>query len=220
MPRLEAGLEALTDVKAAEGGWESSGAEPWLRLRCPPSPGQWVRLVYSSGLLDPLIRPALRIVGRHQIHDELLPAAMLGRAMWIGRLPEDVSEILISPTLGSGRFGFRVDSFETLAPARAFSHFGAWRTSRVSKYLWGRLRGWDQFARLQARRALGATPLADYESWRRARIRAFEPDFDGDPSTAAPIRFRVLAADAAAAPSAAAGARRPDLAQLDADAGR
>ena len=198
MPRRGAGLTALMNVTASAGGWESDGAEPWLRCDVKPSPGRWIKLEYSSGLFDRLTRPALRFVGAHQTQDELLPAAMLGRAVWIGRLPEDVREIWVSPTLRGGRFAFRIDSWETLSAARAFAHFGPSRASRVAKYLWGRLRGWEQFSRLQARRALGATPLGSYEAWRRERVRAYDPLFDGVSATSAP-RFRIVVADAAAA---------------------
>ena len=197
MPRREAGLTALTNVTAAGGGWQANGPEPWLRCDVAPSPGRWVKLEYSSGLLDRLTRPALRFVGARQNHDELLPAAMLGRAVWIGRLPEDVREVWISPTLGEGRFAFRVDNWETLSAARAYTYFGPARASRVAKYMWGRLRGWEQFARLQARRALGATPLTDYENWRRQRLRPFDAAFDGGPTSQ--VRFRIEVADAAAA---------------------
>lgn len=198
MSRRGAGLTALTDVAVRGDGWEATGAEPWLRCDAPrSSAGRWVRIEYSSGLLDPLIRPVLRFVGRHQVHDELLPAAMLGRAIWIGRLPDDVREIHLSPTLAEGRFAFRIDRWDLLSPARVLRHFGAFGMSRAGKYLWGRLRGWDQFARLQARRALGATPLEAYEPWRRARTRSFDPAFDGPAGFATQPRFRIVAADAA-----------------------
>ncbi|MDE3177581.1 MAG: hypothetical protein KGM15_15890 [Pseudomonadota bacterium] len=198
MPRRAAGLTALTNVTPSAGGWEAKDAEPWLRCDVAPSPGRWVKLEYSSGLFDRLTRPALRFVGAKQTHDELLPAAMLGRAVWIGRLPEDVREIWVSPMLRGGRFAFRIDSWETLSAARAFSYFGSASGSRVAKYLWGRLRGWEQFSRLQARRALGATPLESYPTWRRRRLRAYDPAFDGAGASSA-IRFRVVVADAAAA---------------------
>lgn len=154
---------------------------------------------YVSGLTDPLTRPALRFVGRNHVHDELLPAAMCGRAIWIGRLPEDVREVWISPTLGAGRFAFAVERWDVMSSARAVSHFGSYGMSRTVKYLWGRFRGWEQFARLQARRALGATPLEHYETWRRARLRPFEADFDLPGAAAAPPRFRILAPDGAQA---------------------
>ena len=195
-----AGLSALTCATPIAGGWEATGEEPWLKLDAPPSAGRWVRLEYASGLLDHLTRPALRFVGRHEIHDELLPAAILGRAHWIGRLPDDVAEIWISPTLGLGRFAFRVERWEILSSARALAYFRPFGGSRAGKYLWGRLRGWEQFARLQSRRALGATPLSEYDPWRKARVRPFEPGFDGgDAAEARGPRFRILAPNAASA---------------------
>src|SRR5512135_623014 len=102
----------------------ATGPEPWLRCEAPASAGRWVRLQFASGLLDPLIRPALRFIGRSAVRDELLPAAILGRAIWIGRLPEDISEIWISPTLGEGRFAFRIESWDVLSSLQAFAHFG------------------------------------------------------------------------------------------------
>ena len=199
MSRQGPGLTPLTNVKAAAGGWEATGAEPWLRCDVPASGGRWVRFVYSSGLADPLSRTVLRFVGRRQIQDELLPAAMLGRAQWIGQLPEDVREIWVSPVLGRGRFSFRIDAWDIVSGARALTFFGSPGLGRAGKYVWGRLRRWDRFARLQARRALGATPLDRYEIWRQLRTRAFEPGFDAPEPEDAPLRFRIAPNDAAAA---------------------
>ena len=197
MSRREAGLTALTGVTATAEGWLATDPEPWLRCEIPPSAGRWVRLEYSSGLLDPLTRPALRFVGRDNIYDELLPAAVLGRGVWIGRLPEDLREVWISPQLGLGPFAFRIERWAILTPLRALSYFGPAGMSRAVKYSWGRLRGWEQFARLQARRALGPTSLADYARWRRARARPFDPAFDraATPQTV----FHVVAPDSQAA---------------------
>jgi GT2 family glycosyltransferase len=190
----------LSDTASTPDGWVATGPEPWLRCEAPASAGRWVRLQFASGLLDPLIRPVLRFVGRSGARDELLPAAMLGRAIWIGRLPEDVSDIWISPTLAEGRFAFRIESWDVLSPLQAFAHFGPGGLGRAARYAWGRWRGWERFARLQARRALGATPLGQYESWRRARERAFDPAFDaaGAPAASAP-QFWILAPDSDAA---------------------
>jgi GT2 family glycosyltransferase len=198
LSRREAGLTALTGVTATAQGWLATDPEPWLRCDVPQSAGRWVRFEYASGLLDPLTRPALRFIGRDNIYDELLPAAMLGRGVWIGRLPEDLREVWISPQLGLGPFAFRIERWAILTPLRALSHFGPAGMSRAVKYSWGRLRGWEQFARLQARRALGPTPLSDYAQWRRARARPFEPAFDGAGATPRTV-FHVVAADRQAA---------------------
>ena len=68
-------------------GGERGGALAQVRRRAA-APGQWVRLVYSSGLLDPLIRPVLRIVGRHQIDDDLVAGGDVGPRDVVGRPPE------------------------------------------------------------------------------------------------------------------------------------
>ena len=197
MLRREASLTALRGAAATAAGWLASDIEPWLRCEAPPSAGRWVRFEYASGLLDPLTRPVLRFVGRDAVYDELLPAAMLGRGVWIGRLPEDLREVWISPQLGAGPFAFRIERWELLSPLRLLSHFGPAGMSRAAKYSWGRLRGWEQFARLQARRALGPVPLRDYARWRRGRARPFDPAFDGAGALAGPPPvFRVLAPDA------------------------
>ena len=164
MPQRGVSLEAATDARALGAGWEATGPEPWLKIDAPPSAGRWVRIVYASGLTDPLTRPVLRCIGRLGAHDELMPAAMLGRAVWIGRLPEDITEILISPTLAQGPFAFRVERWDVLSVVQAMAYFNDHRLGRAAKYAWGRLRGLESFARLQARRALGATRLEDYET--------------------------------------------------------
>jgi O-antigen biosynthesis protein len=201
LPDLGPGLTPLRNVVASGGGWEATGGEPWLRCAAPASAGQWVRIVYAAGLLDPLNRPLLRCVGRDdRVHDEILPGAMLGRAVWIGRLPEDTREIWISPTLAEGRFAFRIERWDVISPSRALFHVGQSGVLRAGRYLWGRWRGWDRFSRLQARRALGATPLSSYADWRRERARPFEPAFDAvhDQASSVP-RFCIQAPDAAAA---------------------
>ena len=203
MPDRGPGLTPLENVVAKGGGWEATGGEPWLRCAAPPSAGRWVRIVYAAGLLDPLNRPLLRCIGRDdRIHDEILPGAMLGRAVWIGRLPEDTREIRISPTLAEGRFAFRIERWDVISSSRALFHMGKSGVTRAGKYVWGRWRGGERFARLQARRALGATPLANYEDWRRERARPLEPAFDavGEPTSSVP-RFCIQAPDAAAAES-------------------
>jgi hypothetical protein len=95
---------------------------------------------YVSGLTDPLTRPGLRFVGRHHVHDERPPAAMMGRRL------ERISEIRISPTLAEGDFAFDVERWDVMSGPQPVSHFVSYGLSRSSSTCGG-LRGWEQFAR-------------------------------------------------------------------------
>ncbi len=196
MAREGLGLAPVAGVEARPDGSFAAEAEPWLRVDAPSCAGRWVRLQYSSGLFEPLMRPALRLIGARETRDECLPGAMDGRAFWIGRMPEDLREIWISPTLAPGPFAFRLERWDVMTSAQALAAFGARNAGRAARYVWGRLRGKDAFARAQARRALGATPLRDFEAWSRARARAFEPAFDLMEAHGPPPRFHILAEDA------------------------
>jgi GT2 family glycosyltransferase len=135
-----------------------------------------VRLTYASGWLEPAVRPVLRAWVGDSAVDEILPAATCGRAIWIGWIPDGTREIWISPTNRPGPFAFRLERWETISGSRLLAMIAARTPWRAVKYAWGRLGGHAGFARLQARRALGPTPLAQYDSWRRARTRPFEPE--------------------------------------------
>ena len=156
---------------------------PWLRMAVDGSAlaGHWVRLTYRSGLLDPLVRPIVRCVGEGS-EDEYLPAALFGRAVWLGWIPAGTTEVWISPIDRAGPFAFAVERLDVLDDAdiaaallqRSPFHCLLWAVATVA--------GFDYAARMQVRRTLSATPLSGYDRWRRSRTRPLLDNFDGTES--------------------------------------
>jgi len=194
----ETGVSAAKDVEARDGRFFALGSWPWLRCEIDARrlAGRWVRLTFASGLLDPLRRPVLRIFAGDRREHEILPAALFGRGMWIGRIPDAATKIWISPTNQPGAFSFRIERWDVIGRARLLADIAAADPWRAAKFLWASAIGREKFARLQARRALGATPLQAYDSWRAARLRALDPRFDLPASGAADIsQFHCIASE-------------------------
>jgi O-antigen biosynthesis protein len=150
---------------------------PWMRLSVDARrfAGRWVRLTYISGLLDPLARPVLRCFVGDSHHDEILPAALFGRAIWLGRIPEGTTAIWISPTNQPGPFAFAVEKLRVETRARLLWRVFWREPGRAWVCLWARVIGMRHLAQLQVKRSLGATPLRHYDRWHKARMRPFDP---------------------------------------------
>jgi GT2 family glycosyltransferase len=164
-------------VVVENGRYVASNPCPWLKLDVEASSlaDRWIQMTYASGLLDPLARPLLRCMLTDGYNDQVIPAALFGRAFWLGRIPKGSREIWLSPTNRCGPFSFRV---EELKPTnRGALLWKLFRESpwRAVKCVAARVFGYRELARLQVRRALCATPLDRYHAWRKARSRAFEP---------------------------------------------
>lgn len=186
----------------------ATGPWPWLKCEIDASgfAGRWVRLVYAGGLLERSVRPVLRVFAGDAFFDQFLPAATLGRAIWIGRIPEGARDIWISPTNRPGPFAFRLERWELISNARLLAMIYIADPWRGGKFLWASLADRARFAELQARRALGRTPLAEYHSWRRARERRFEPEGFDAPAPGGPPapRFRLVVRAGAPKPAKSA----------------
>ena len=188
----------VTDVAATAGGWAATGAEPWLRCEAPPSAGRWLRLEYSSGLLDPLTRPVLRFVGRQRDPGRDLAGGdvrtrHLDRPA-AGRRAAKLDFADARRRAGS-HFASRAGDARAVAGARRIRRPGI---GRAAKYLWGRVARLGHFARLQARRALGrdAARANTNTGGARACARSSRISTRG-PDKPRRRRFRILAADAA-----------------------
>lgn len=183
----DAGVSVARDVEARDGRYFATSPWPWLKSEIDARrvAGRWVRLTYASGLLEPLARPVLRVFVGDAHADEILPAAAFGRAIWFGRIPEGATDIWISPTNQAGAFSFRVERWEVVSRRRLLAALLAADPWRGAKFVWADAIGHKKFARLQARRALGPTPLARYDDWRRSRSRRFEADGFDSPAPGA-----------------------------------
>src|SRR5580698_3291619 len=98
------------DVLISEKAFYAETEAPWLLVDCDAQrlAGRWIELAYVAGLLEPLTRPILRCVVAGERTDQFLPGALFGRASWIGVIPENTTEIYLSPTNRSGRFDFEL----------------------------------------------------------------------------------------------------------------
>ena len=178
-PATQNRLTAARDATPVEGGYEAASDEPWLRLNIDdlrPS-GKWIRLVYRASFLDPLTRPLLRLVSADgHAQDGFLPGPLHGRGVWIGFIPKNTAEILISPVSVPGLFGFDIEKCEIFARNRVLRR--AFRGSREKTLAWlsAKMRGMDIEAMEEMTYALCHEPLANYQNWRRRRWRPFEID--------------------------------------------
>ncbi len=175
------GSVGLSPVAEPDGTGQDG---PWLRLNVEVRAfaGRWIRITYRTSLLDPLVRPLLRCVGPERTVDRVLNAALFGRAIWLGRIPEGTTELRVSPTdCGDGR-AFAIDRIDI--PSGFALGCGLLRRSPTAWFIWmfAPLVGLGDASDVQVRRVLSPTPVARYDAWRRARTRPFDyPGFDGAP---------------------------------------
>jgi GT2 family glycosyltransferase len=190
-------LTFARDVEAEGSRYLARTGEPWLKLEIDAAlwAGRWVRIVYASGLLDPLVRPRLRVRIGAAFWETAMPAALHGRGVWRGAIPKGATEVWISPIDRAGPFSFRVEQAEIVARVRVWTELFAKDPVRGVKFALAGAFGHEELALIQARRVLCVTPVARYDAWRRERWRPFEREsFDLPPSEAGPRpHFRVVA---------------------------
>lgn len=169
-------LQPLTDVIADSSGFVAQSGQPWLTIAVEMdfSVGPWIEIIYAASYLEALVRPLLRCIGRDFSHDEILPATVLGRAIWRGPLPPRTQALQISPCSEAGPMTFRIESLRIMSAPEVYvrammkSQGKTWRA-------WGfRLRGNKPAANRLLRLAIGPTRLQGYHAWRSRRIRAFD----------------------------------------------
>ncbi len=166
------------DVIEEKGRYFANSAEPWLRVECPADAlsGQWVQLVYDSSLIDQVVRPILRCVTANQDYDQILPAATLGRAIWIGKIPEGTTAILISPFDRVAPFSFRIVELSALSKVDRIKIGGVRRAHYTIIGTALEATGSAYLGERMLRRALMGTPINAYSAWREVRRRS--PDWE------------------------------------------
>jgi O-antigen biosynthesis protein len=175
-PRPIIALSIAKDV-AYDGRHYSALSEmPWLRVEFngPIPAGQWIRLTFLASLLDPLCRPLLRCITANGHYDSILPGALFGRSIWLGRLQDDTQEVWISPTNRLGPFRFSIERIDVVHRARLLAECFRRHPVRCCIALAARLAGLRFLADLQIRRVLSATSLLDYAAWRQERMRPID----------------------------------------------
>jgi O-antigen biosynthesis protein len=166
-------------LSGSETHWMQTGTEGWFRLVVArPAQGRWLRIIWQSGYQDPVTRPVLRshAPGRPDI-DFFLPGSPFGRQSWVGLIPPDTVEILLSFSGEPGPFHVRIERIELFSGASALRKAARRVPGQALHALAagsiGRLRDMD----ILLREALGQFPLAQYGAWRAARHRL--PDIQG-----------------------------------------
>jgi O-antigen biosynthesis protein len=187
-------LSLISSVSSQDGAFTALSNQPWLGIwdealvkNNGSKNGIWIELIYSSSYFDKPVRPILRCVSANDLHDEILPAPVFGRAIWRGFVPAGTVSLQISPTNQIGSFNFRIDSLRIMSRAEVLARAFMKRPRKAILGLLSRIGGYRYLARVNLRHALGAKPFADYDTWRAQRIRTFEPNFDGNKSSETPI---------------------------------
>ena len=169
----------LTAPRNVEMGGRALGASAptgWLRLDCDIDrlAGRWIEIDYRAGLLEPLTRPMLRCVGPGGNFDQALTGALFGRAAWVGSIPRDTTELLISPTDHTGRFDFEIIDLRVLPRSELLLRVVLRDPWRLALAFYSSVLGRKYMAEIQLRRAVCATPFENYDAWRNARVRSMD----------------------------------------------
>ena len=170
-------VEPERDVDLAAGQLIATSNEPWLRVTPAHAFARrrWIRLRYSSSYFDDPIRPLIRFDcsdGRSFLQP--MNGPVLGRAEWIGRVPDNTTSVSISPAGAAGPFAFHIDGIDPISRG----------------YLVGRGLGSDRHALLQSigaklifaqqerwetlKFAASSTPLDRYDDWHRRLYRPLD----------------------------------------------
>lgn len=171
---------------------------PWLRIDGDVSvyAGKWIAMVYDASICEALTRPVMRCHLAEGHIDMMMPAPVFGRGVWLGKLPEGLREIWISPVDRPGPFRFRLDSIDTLRAARRMLRGLRIRPGLALLSIWAGLNGDRRRAEMRSRNAL-LSPLSDYRAWRLALTRPFEWFGIDTPEMGASRHFTLLASGGA-----------------------
>ena len=139
---------------------------------------RWIRLRYSSSFFDESVRPLIRFQtadGRKYV--QAMNAAILGSVEWIGRVPNEIASISISPGRRLGPFSFRIDEINPISRLellwRGFRTEPLWALWAIrSRLLNSREEAWQAL-----QYAVGGTDFKQYKMW-RARLNR-DLDLDG-----------------------------------------
>jgi len=166
-------LEPGDNAYCQYGHFVAKTTTPWLKLRLADGvpAGRWIALAYRSSYFDPLARPIIRFVTPGGHDDRLAPAPLFGRATWIGAVPHDAREILISPVDRAGPFGFEVDDCRPIARPALVARAWSRHPGRTLEAIALRCIGRRHEAHRQLTMALGSTGFENYHAWRAERWR-------------------------------------------------
>lgn len=176
-------LRPAGGIELRDRAFVATDSEPWLEILELPVQklaGHYVEWRYRSGLLDEPTRPIFRFVSDDGHGSErIAPGAIVGAAVWIGRVPAGTTRVLVSPTTRQGPVHFEILSvrrrswLDLLRDGLALGRRSA-RSAVLTKLI-----GWHAEADNNLDWAIGATPLPGSSAWWRMHLRSFDKDFDG-----------------------------------------
>jgi O-antigen biosynthesis protein len=197
--RERVNLQPQEGVELIGGRTTATGLPAWLSIEPARlvTMHRWIRLRYSSSFFDDPVRPLIRfttIAGKTFF--QAMNGAVLGRAEWIGRVPDNTIAVSISPTRRLGPFNFRIDGIEGVSRAglffRSLPAEPLWVYWAVrSKLVKSRQEAWQAL-----KYASTGTPIEDYHDWHARFARPLEDeDFDQPHAVGARLpTFRFLSA--------------------------
>ncbi|MCI0598551.1 MAG: glycosyltransferase [Beijerinckiaceae bacterium] len=162
-------LMAVSGVEGKAGDFIATELEPWLEIG-PISiftPGRWFRMRYRLGLYDQPSRPVVSYRrDSEEIGWHLLPGPVLGRAEWIGTVPEDATAVWISPVTEPGRFCFAIEEIEPLSTLKVLLLGWAGGRGRLFSAIGTFLLGWRPEALENLHWSIQGAPLTAWPSYR------------------------------------------------------
>lgn len=188
------------DVAIENGRFFALSKEPWLRVEGDFGARRFVEIVFRTSLLDDPVRPVLRFVTKDRVIDRILPGPVAGAGVWIGALPRDAYEILISPTNRPSAFGFAIESLRPVGLTEALGRIWRRKPAKLWSYFLPTLFGYRAEAENAIDWASNSDALDSFENWLARRARPFEPTGLDAPRSApdgAP-RFAILLSGAEA----------------------
>lgn len=166
-------------VRIIDGEWHAESLPYWLRLE--PSAvvtrHRWVRIRYSASFFDEPVRPLIRFVmpnGRHTT--QAMNGSILGSAEWIGRIPKNTAEILISPGRRLGPFSFRIDAFQNVSRGQLLREGMLGDAPSLLWSLTSRLINSPETTWHAIKLARGGMPIERYWEWRSRLARPLDLD--------------------------------------------
>ena len=170
-------LVPYSSIEAGLGTFLFNADRPWLHLRFQDGlpTGKWISIRYSTSLYDKLARPAIRFKTSMGDQFEYLPSALFGSGIWTGYVPSDTTAVLVSPAETAGNIGFRVDVCAVIPFWHIIGLVFIRSPQQASDAMLALCAGSTTRARRILHSALRAYPFQSYDSWRRHRLRQFEP---------------------------------------------
>lgn len=174
-------LEPESDAKGSGTAFRATSGRPWLRVvaNWPSLAGRWIRLEYSQGLYDDPVRPLLRFDlpngGQKEV---LLPAPVLGRGIWVGRVPSKAMRALVSPAMRETRINFRVDKISPISRTSLLLQALTRNPKHLAYATALTILGRMDRARHRLSRAAVERPVSNYAAWRSERMRDLDPALD------------------------------------------